>query len=111
MKATMTHQRDIGKFPTEKPPDPENGSPGAVATATGAKLQSVLNGTLPIYCKLDPIVQSHSLHIERLAAFQDCDVRARRRRDTAETETTTTSPNMVAPLNAAGACSEHGGPS
>ena len=41
----MTHQRDIGKFPTERPPDPENESPGAVGTATGAEVRSLLEKT------------------------------------------------------------------
>ena len=34
-----------GKFPTARPPDPENESSGAVGTATGAEVQSVLSGT------------------------------------------------------------------
>jgi hypothetical protein len=29
-----------GIFPTERPPDPENGSPGAVGTVAGAEVQS-----------------------------------------------------------------------
>ena len=33
----MRLQTVTGKFPTEKPPDPENGNPGAVGTATGAE--------------------------------------------------------------------------
>jgi hypothetical protein len=43
----MRRQTLTGKFPTDKPPDPENGSPGAVATATGAEVQtSVLRQTV-----------------------------------------------------------------
>jgi hypothetical protein len=41
----MRLQTVTGKFPTEKPPDPENGNPGAVGTATGAKVRSVLRQT------------------------------------------------------------------
>ena len=36
----MRRQTLTGKFPTDKPPDPENGSPGAVAPATGAEVQT-----------------------------------------------------------------------
>jgi hypothetical protein len=36
----MQHQKVSGKSPTEKPPDPESASPGAVGTATGAKNKS-----------------------------------------------------------------------
>ena len=80
-----------------------------MATATGVKRQSVLDGTLQIYRTPDPIVQSdHILDNARFAAFQDCDVRTRRRRDTAETETTTPIPDMVAPLSAVGARAGHG---
>ena len=36
----MRIQTLTGIFPTERPPDPENGSPGAVGTVTGAEVQS-----------------------------------------------------------------------
>ena len=49
----MRRQTLTGKFPTDKPPDPENGSPGAVATATGAEVQtSVLRQTNPNYAEI-----------------------------------------------------------
>ena len=49
----MRRQKLTGKFPTDKPPDPENGSPGAVATATGAEVQtSILQQTSSSYPKL-----------------------------------------------------------
>lgn len=49
----MRRQTLTGKFPTDKPPDPENGSPGAVATATGAEVQtSVLRQTIPNYAEI-----------------------------------------------------------
>ena len=36
----MRIQTLTGIFPTERPPDPENGSPGAVGTVAGAEVQS-----------------------------------------------------------------------
>ncbi len=39
------------KFPTERPPDPESGSPGTVGTVTVAEVQSVLLGTPSSYPK------------------------------------------------------------
>jgi hypothetical protein len=47
----MRIQTLTGIFPTERPPDPENGSPGAVGTATGADVQSVLQRTTPNHRK------------------------------------------------------------
>jgi hypothetical protein len=44
--------------PPDRPPDPGNGSPGAVGTATGAEVQSVLQRTTEIYRKPVSIVQS-----------------------------------------------------
>ena len=49
----MKHQRVIGKFPTEKPPDPDSKNPGAVGTATGAEVRSFLEETNQIYRKLN----------------------------------------------------------
>jgi hypothetical protein len=55
----MRRQTLTGKFPTERPPDPENGNPGAVGTATGAEIQrSVLQRTTPRYRKSHACVQS-----------------------------------------------------
>jgi hypothetical protein len=55
----MRRQKLTGKFPTERPPDPENGSPGAVRTATGAEIQkNVLRRTTPRYLKHSAAVQS-----------------------------------------------------
>ncbi len=62
----MKHQRDIRRFPTEKPPDLESENPGAVGTATGAEFQSVLLRTTLNYRKPDPSVQANAhLGIER----------------------------------------------
>jgi hypothetical protein len=47
----MRLQTLTGKFPTERPPDHENKSPGAEDTATGAEVQSVLRRTTPNYRK------------------------------------------------------------
>jgi hypothetical protein len=41
----MRIQTLTGIFPTERPPDPENRSPGTVATETGAEVRSVLRRT------------------------------------------------------------------
>jgi hypothetical protein len=44
----MRLQKLTGKFPTEKPPDPENGSPGTAGTVAEAVIQrSVLRRTTP----------------------------------------------------------------
>jgi len=51
----MKRQRVIRIFPTGKPPDPESESPGAVGTAIGAEVQSVLERTTQAYRKLDQI--------------------------------------------------------
>jgi hypothetical protein len=41
----MRIQTLTGIFPTERPPDPENGNPGTVGTVTGAEFQSVVRRT------------------------------------------------------------------
>jgi hypothetical protein len=57
----MRRQTLTGKFPTERPPDPENGSPDAVGTARGADRKAdVLNGTSKKYLSLSRLVQSQS---------------------------------------------------
>lgn len=38
----MRLQSLTGKFPTERPPDPDNGSPGTVGTVTGAEIQTTV---------------------------------------------------------------------
>jgi hypothetical protein len=48
----MRIQTLTGIFPTERPPDPENGSPGAVGTATGADVKSVLRRTTTSHPKI-----------------------------------------------------------
>jgi hypothetical protein len=54
----MTLQTLTGKFPTERPSDP-NGSPGAVRTATAAEIQkNVLRRTTPPHWKHSAAVQS-----------------------------------------------------
>lgn len=64
----MIDQRDIGKFPTAKPPDPENGSPGAVGTATGAEVQSIVEEANQSCLKPNVNVQSAAaLRTERSA--------------------------------------------
>jgi hypothetical protein len=50
----MRRQKLTGKFPTERPPDSENGSPGAAGTVTGADVQSVLRRTIASYRKVVP---------------------------------------------------------
>src|SRR5689334_922044 len=60
----MKRQRVIRIFPTGKPPDPESESPGAVGTAIGAEVQSVLERTTQAYRKLDQIVQSAAADVE-----------------------------------------------
>jgi len=57
----MTIQWDIGKLPTENPPDPDSESPGAVGTATGADVKSVLERTTKTYRTPDANVQSESV--------------------------------------------------
>jgi hypothetical protein len=47
----MRIQTFTGKFPTERPPQPENGSPGTLGTETGADVQSVLQRTTPNHRK------------------------------------------------------------
>lgn len=48
-----------GKFPTERPLDPDNGSPGTVRTATGAEIEkNVLRRTTPHYRKHSAAIQS-----------------------------------------------------
>ena len=47
----MRIQTLTGIFPTEKPRDLENGSPGTVGTVTGAEVQSVLQRTTPNHRK------------------------------------------------------------
>jgi hypothetical protein len=54
----MKHQRHVRKFPTEKPPDLESKSPGAVGTATGADLQTFLQKTNESYREPDVNVRS-----------------------------------------------------
>jgi hypothetical protein len=51
-KVTMRIQTLTGKFPTERPPHPENGSPGTVGTKTGADVQRVLRRTTPNHRKI-----------------------------------------------------------
>jgi hypothetical protein len=59
----MPLQSLTGKFPTERPPDPANGSPGTVGTATGAEIQkNVLRRTTAHYRKLRAAVQSAADH-------------------------------------------------
>jgi hypothetical protein len=41
----------LATLPPERPPDPETGSPGAVGTATGVEVQSLLERTAKIYRK------------------------------------------------------------
>ena len=41
----MRRQTLTGKFPTERPPDTENGSPGTVGTVTGTEVQNALRRT------------------------------------------------------------------
>jgi hypothetical protein len=57
----MRRQTLTGKFPTERPPDPENGSPGAVGTATGADRKKDVPGrTSKTYLSFSQLVQSQS---------------------------------------------------
>ena len=56
----MRRQKLAGKIPTGKPPDPENRSPGAVATATAAEVQtSILKQTSSSY----PTLAAHASQI------------------------------------------------
>jgi hypothetical protein len=48
----MRIQTLTGIFPTERPPDPENGNPGTVGTVTGAEFQSVVRRITPSYRKI-----------------------------------------------------------
>ena len=48
----MRLQTLTARFPTEKPPDPKNESPGTVGTVTGAEVKSVLRRTTPSYRKI-----------------------------------------------------------
>ena len=57
----MKRQRLTRKIPTEKPPDPENGSPGTVATGTEAEVQGALVETANGYHKSRASVQSVTL--------------------------------------------------
>jgi hypothetical protein len=139
----MKHQRVIGKFPTKKPPNPESESPGAVATATGADIQGVLEKANENYRKPNGNVQSaaalsteHSVpgngrrrnrHLPvgrpfevALTSEQVRDAIAAMRRDvtdtetpdphqnTAESEATTPTSDIVTPPIAVGAGAKHG---
>jgi hypothetical protein len=53
--ATVNTRRDAATQPLERPPDPENGSPGAVGTATEAEVQSALARTIKIYPEPCPV--------------------------------------------------------
>jgi len=58
----MRTQSLTGKFPTERPPDSDNGSPGTVGTVTEAKIQtSVLPRTTPTYTDRNASVQPAAL--------------------------------------------------
>ncbi len=51
----------LANRPPDRPPDPENGRPGTVGTATGAgRKAGVLNGTSKNYLSLSQLVQSQS---------------------------------------------------
>jgi hypothetical protein len=60
----MRLQRLTGKFPTEKPPDPENGSPDTAGTVAEAVIQrSVLRRTTPKNRKPPAANQSATLAV------------------------------------------------
>ena len=48
----MRLQTLTARFPTEKPPDPKNESPGTVGTVTGTEFQSVVGRTTLSYRKI-----------------------------------------------------------
>jgi hypothetical protein len=94
----MKHQRDIRKFPTEIPPDPESESPGAVGTATGVEVQRVLQKANQNYRK--PNVNA----IAVLRRDGGDSKTLNRHQNTAETKATTTpTSDMVTPRVALGA--------
>ena len=57
-RAAVTTRPHGATQPPERPPDPGNGGPGAVATATGAEVQNVLLRTNETYREPDLNVQS-----------------------------------------------------
>ena len=77
----MKRQRVIRKFPTGKPPNSESENPGAVGTATGAEVQSVLERTSQIYRKPDPNVQFAALDTEPPVFCERRNAHVRRRYD------------------------------
>jgi hypothetical protein len=58
----MKDQIDTRELPTEKPPNAESESPGAVGTATGADIQRVLQ-------KIDESYRKPNVNIEAAADF------------------------------------------
>jgi hypothetical protein len=88
----MKRQRVIREFPTEKPPDPENGNPGAVGTATGAEVQRVLQKTNQSYRKPNvnaiAALRRDGGDTETLGSHQN----------TTESEATTLASDIVTPL-------------
>jgi hypothetical protein len=53
----MTPQRDIEKFPTEKPPNSDSENLGTAGTATGVEVHSLPNRTTESYCKRNENIQ------------------------------------------------------
>ncbi|MGO9846715.1 MAG: hypothetical protein ACLPKT_08995 [Methylocella sp.] len=99
----MKHQRDIRRFPTEKPPDPESKNPGAVGTATGvAEFQRVLEKTNQSCRK--PNVNAFA------ALRQDGDDGETQNphQTTAKTGATASASDIVTPLVGVGASAERG---
>jgi hypothetical protein len=72
--------RGLATQPPDRPPDPENESPGTVETATGAEVQrSVLARTVPKYRNAEALVQSAAFDVyegrDRVGSAVELDVR------------------------------------